>query len=737
MGGVYQGKHLLLERPVAIKVMRPADAGDADAEQQFLAEGRHLALVQHPNVVEIFDLGRTRGLYYIVMAYLEGETLSVRLQREGRLAIADACTLGHQLLAGLAAAHELGILHRDVKPENVFLRKTPDGCIHAKLLDFGISTSLAAGSTGAMGVAGTPAYMAPEQAVGSRLDERTDVYGVGATLYEAVTGEPPFDAKNALLILGRVIRDRPVPPHRYRPDLPESVEAVVMRALAKSPAERFQSAGEMLVACGAAAAGLATLSAEQRYVLVAEADPIAAACCRDIAEDLGRACVIARDGMEALVLLQGMGPPSLLVANLSLPRLDGFALLKEIRKTIPAAVLPAIVASGSPTMRDAAWIRREALGVSQVLVGLREPDRVREAFSMALSRGAAGPDSRPSSVPARPTFDGRRVERMRLEKIASMGLVDDLAAPAALQRLVTDLAGALDVPIALVSLVLEDRQWFKAHFGLAGPLLADRGTPLDWAFCSHVVAEGMPLVVPDAREHPVFGDNPLVTSGAVCGYAGVPVVASTGEVLGTLCVIDSEPLHLGAEVLDALFVLARRVGGELDLLSAKARPSPSRSSEPSPAPDGTHTAPSPRPSQAERQPAPLSALPSIEDEDDGSKLRLDALLRDPGIGVLLTDADQRIVHASEGMCSMWGVALPQIAGRPRGELLERIFAQAADRAVAQRELENTPRGPFLAFSTVPLRSGVDSRERRLRWHAKPLVVPQGTWTLETYRIDSE
>ena len=333
MGAVYEGVHVLLRRRVAIKVMHGRDPADPDWEHQFLTEGRHLAAIVHPHVVEIFDLGHTKGLYYIVMAYLEGETLAARLAREGRLPIPEVCALGHQILSGLSATHEHGIVHRDLKPDNVLLVRMSDGSFQAKLVDFGISTTMAAAQAGEVAAAGTPGYMAPEQIMGGVVDERTDLYGFGATIYEAITGQPLFEGKDPLDIITKVCRDTPVPPRRVRPELPPELEAILLRALSKKPADRFQSAMEMLAACGFVTQAGATPQEQERPVLIAEADPVAAARYQKILARLGRVSIIARDGAEALELLSGLSRPALLLTNLSLPRKDGFALLKEARKT--------------------------------------------------------------------------------------------------------------------------------------------------------------------------------------------------------------------------------------------------------------------------------------------------------------------------------------------------------------------------------------------------------------------
>lgn len=551
MGTVYEGRHVLLDRRVAIKVMKAADrASEVSAQEHVLREGRNLASIVHPHVVEIFDLGLTDGLYYLVMAYLEGETLQQRLARRGPLDPEAVCLLGRQLLGGLAAAHAKGVVHRDLKPANVFLVSAGDDALHAKILDFGVSTTLA--SAAAALIAGTPSYMAPEQLNGEPIDARADLYGLGATLYQALTGQRPFDGRTLNQLVHNVLFEPPTPPSQIRAGIGAAIDAPLLRALSKKRTDRFSSAIEMLEALRAAAPPSSAGRARREYVLIAEPNPAAAARCRAIVEELGRTAVLARDGAEALELTESMGPPSLVIANLSLPRIDGFSLLKRLRERVPVPV-PAVVASPFPALRGAAAARQEALGITSVL-----DDFSADALRAAVLRGVPPP---PRSAPAGAMDPDK--ERRRLSQIDAMGLVDDKPPPDALQHLVGEVARALDVSIALVSLVLEDRQWFKAHCGVTGTMLAERGTPRDWAFCHHVVEGGEALVVPDARNHPVFAENPLVTSGDVGGYIGAPVFSASGDVLGTLCVIDNKPLDYGQDAVDALCALARRVGDHL------------------------------------------------------------------------------------------------------------------------------------------------------------------------------
>jgi eukaryotic-like serine/threonine-protein kinase len=185
MGAVFQGRHLLLDRPVAIKLLSSLTR---HAKSSFMAEGRALAKLRHPNLVEIYDLDLIGEVPYLVMELLRGETLETRLTERGRLPLAEACAVMRQILRGLGAAHAQGIVHRDVKPANIFLTRGRASTETAKLLDFGIS-----GLVGAAGEAsGTAHYFAPEQLRSEALDVRTDLWAFGVTLYETLTGVLPF-----------------------------------------------------------------------------------------------------------------------------------------------------------------------------------------------------------------------------------------------------------------------------------------------------------------------------------------------------------------------------------------------------------------------------------------------------------------------------------------------------------------------------------------------------------------
>jgi serine/threonine-protein kinase len=253
MGDVWVAYHPSLKRDVAIKILRSSEHGrSASAQARFEREVRATADLMHPNTVRVFDYGVTEdGLWYYVMELLQGETLAAHVSRLGPLPVSRAVHIVGQAARALGEAHERGIVHRDVKPENLFLTSLGGELDFVKVIDFGIAKIQSSGSamTETGWVLGTPAYISPEVAVGGMADERSDVYALGAVLYFLLCGRPPFEADNAVALLNAHVTERVVSPSRMlgRP-LPNDVEATVMRALQKDPAARYSSAAELALA---------------------------------------------------------------------------------------------------------------------------------------------------------------------------------------------------------------------------------------------------------------------------------------------------------------------------------------------------------------------------------------------------------------------------------------------------------------------------------------------------------
>jgi len=245
MGAVYEAVHRDLRKNVAVKVLSGALATNDLARQRFLREGEAASRIRHPHVVDVTDVGTEGDNTYLVMELLEGEDLASRIQR-GPVEAQEAVDLLLPVLAGVHAAHQEGIVHRDLKPENIFLARQRQGGIVPKVLDFGVSKLATDGQamalTGTAAVFGTPYYMPPEQVRGAKqADQKSDQYSLGVVLYEALTGRRPYDGDNIYAVLHALAAGQFTPPRALRPQIPEGLEAAVLRAMSLEPARRFPS----------------------------------------------------------------------------------------------------------------------------------------------------------------------------------------------------------------------------------------------------------------------------------------------------------------------------------------------------------------------------------------------------------------------------------------------------------------------------------------------------------------
>jgi serine/threonine-protein kinase len=243
MGAVYNATHTGLEKPVVVKVLRPEWASNVDVRARFVREGRAAAAIRHPHVVDVTDVGELDGTPYLVMERLVGETLTALIARGPGLPPELAVDVLLPVCAAVDAAHAAGVVHRDLKPDNLFVTRTPSGEVHPKVLDFGISRVTGdGGQTGTTATLGTPAYMAPEQIVSSRdANALSDQYALGVILYECLTGRQAFKAENIYVVLRMVGDGVFTPPRALQPVLPPDLEAVVLRAMAREPGQRFPS----------------------------------------------------------------------------------------------------------------------------------------------------------------------------------------------------------------------------------------------------------------------------------------------------------------------------------------------------------------------------------------------------------------------------------------------------------------------------------------------------------------
>jgi beta-lactam-binding protein with PASTA domain/tRNA A-37 threonylcarbamoyl transferase component Bud32 len=248
MAEVHRGRDLRLGREVAVKVLRHDLARDPSSQVRFRREAQAAASLNHPAIVAVYDTGEDRtttgATPYIVMEYVEGETLRDVLRREGRLSPERAMSLTADICAALDFSHRNGIVHRDVKPGNVMI--TPQGTV--KVMDFGIARAVsdsAATMTSTAAVIGTAQYLSPEQARGESVDARSDVYSAGCLLYELVTGTPPFTGDSPVAVAYQHVREDPRTPSSINPDIPPELDAILLKAMSKNPANRYQSAADM------------------------------------------------------------------------------------------------------------------------------------------------------------------------------------------------------------------------------------------------------------------------------------------------------------------------------------------------------------------------------------------------------------------------------------------------------------------------------------------------------------
>jgi len=257
MGEVFLAEDTELERLIALKILPQDLANDAERMRRFVQEAKSASALNHPNIITIYEIGKTDNTHFIATEYIEGETLHSRL-RSDPMSIKSVLDVAIQVASALDAAHRAGIVHRDVKPENVIIR--PDGVV--KILDFGIAkltekkaesidaeaaTAIKAGGTSPGMIIGTAAYMSPEQARGKDIDARSDIFSFGAMLYEMLAGKQPFEGENAMDVIGSILNKEPVPIQQLLPEVPHEIRRIIGKTLKKDREERYQTAKDLLI----------------------------------------------------------------------------------------------------------------------------------------------------------------------------------------------------------------------------------------------------------------------------------------------------------------------------------------------------------------------------------------------------------------------------------------------------------------------------------------------------------
>ena len=233
---VYKGKDQKLNRFIAIKVLKSDYSTDETSTKKFLSEAKAVAGLMHPNVVNVYDVNQDRGLYYMVMEWVEGITLKYYIQRKGRLSFKETISISIQMVNGIQAAHDKNIIHRDIKPQNVLISK--DGKV--KVTDFGIATDIASAHKESSNVMESVRYISPEHARGAVVNEMSDIYSVGITMYKMVTGLVPFDGDSTITVAWKHLQEEMISPKNHVPDIPRSLECIIMKCTEKEQKHRYQ-----------------------------------------------------------------------------------------------------------------------------------------------------------------------------------------------------------------------------------------------------------------------------------------------------------------------------------------------------------------------------------------------------------------------------------------------------------------------------------------------------------------
>jgi serine/threonine-protein kinase len=427
MAEVRHGRDLRLDREVAVKTLRPDLARDPTFQNRFRREAQSAASLNHPAIVAVYDTGEEGGaggvaVPYIVMEYVHGRTLREVLDHEGRLLPHRALEILADVLQALDYSHQHGIIHRDIKPGNVMLTRTGD----VKVMDFGIARALTAAHasmTQTATVIGTAHYLSPEQARGEHVDARSDIYSAGCLLYELLTGTPPFTGDTPVSVAYQHVRENPIPPSEINPEVSPAIDSIVMKALAKNPANRYQSAAEMCADIERALTGRAVLATP---LLVEDVvGPAAPTTTQQVvpASRRRQALGYLLLAILALIVLVTVAfvTRSLIAGDVSVPNVQGKPLASAERALTQAGLQVGHVRSEFDAAAKNTVIRQSPLPMLQVSKG----SRVNLVVSRGIQYVRVPPLLGLSLAEARTvlTADGLTVGRVTRQNVSTRGTV--------------------------------------------------------------------------------------------------------------------------------------------------------------------------------------------------------------------------------------------------------------------------------------------------------------------------
>jgi len=438
-------------------------------------------------------------------------------------------------------------------------------------------------------------------------------------------------------------------------------------------------------------------------ILLVQPDPAQSRRLHQLLFDQGYESRSVPNAEEALGVLESTAQIDLVVLELVLPGMDGFQLLEKFRRFRGPEQTSAVVVSASSEMIDKIMPMQKALGLEAVTASKSSAVILNDIFKKVLGPPPADLSQPSMRLPTRAfTQLARGKEDKRLAKVVALHLTQDLSHDEALQKLVRETAAAFDFPMAIISVTIQNKRFIKAHVGLKGRLAEASGKQFDWSFCSHATRDDRPsvLVVPDARKHPAFRDNPLVHDGYMVSYVGAPVVSTDGADLGTFCLIDQKPHLLRPEELDLFTALAKRVAEEIELSQRV-----------------NHL----------KQDLSRQQDKSLEREEQLGMLN--AVLERLHLGVLLLDSERRIVLANDRVCEITGFErdylLSSDSERFAMDLLS-LFDKPDSFAHKMKVLDEWP---YVANEIFEVQR---PRRQILRWTARPIDVGKDWYQLSTY-----